>query len=222
MPSRTRQVTAAREFPNLAHCRGIKYLVMKTNPKILVFAGSTRTGSLHRKLAALAADELRRAGVDVTLADLREYPMPLYDGDAEAAQGVPENARRFKELVRSHDALVIASPEYNGSFSALVKNTIDWISRPAAGEPPLAVFRGKPAALLSASPGPGAGKRGLRHLRELLEMIGMKVVPAQVAVARASEAFDEAGNLIRPEDQEAVRSLVEELVRLVREQALAA
>jgi len=148
--------------------------------------------------------------------------MPLYDGDAEAAQGVPENARRFKELVRSHDALVIASPEYNGSFSALVKNTIDWISRPAAGEPPLAVFRGKPAALLSASPGPGAGKRGLRHLRELLEMIGMKVVPAQVAVARASEAFDEAGNLIRPEDQEAVRSLVEELVRLVREQALAA
>jgi len=195
---------------------------MKTNPKILVFAGSTRTGSLHRKLAALAADELRRAGVDVTLADLREYPMPLYDGDAEAAQGVPENARRFKELVRSHDALVIASPEYNGSFSALVKNTIDWISRPAAGEPPLAVFRGKPAALLSASPGPGAGKRGLRHLRELLEMIGMKVVPAQVAVARASEAFDEAGNLIRPEDQEAVRSLVEELVRLVREQALAA
>ena len=195
---------------------------MKTNPKILVFAGSTRTGSLHRKLAALAADELRRAGVDVTLADLREYPMPLYDGDAEAAQGVPENVRRFKELVRSHDALVIASPEYNGSFSALVKNTIDWISRPAAGEPPLAVFRGKPAALLSASPGPGAGKRGLRHLRELLEMIGMKVVPAQVAVARASEAFDEAGNLIRPEDQEAVRSLVEELVRLVREQALAA
>ena len=116
---------------------------MKINqePKILVFAGSTRTGSLHRKLAALAAAELSRAGMDVTLADLRDYPMPLYDGDSEASQGVPENAARFKELVRAHDALVVASPEYNGSFSALLKNTIDWISRPAPGEGPLAVFR---------------------------------------------------------------------------------
>jgi len=191
-------------------------------PKILVFAGSTRTGSLHRKLAHLVAGELRHAGMAVTLADLRDYPMPLYDGDTEAARGVPDSARRFKEVVRGHDALVIASPEYNGSFSALVKNTIDWISRPSPGEPPLAVFRGKPAVLASASPGPGAGKRGLRHLRELLEMIGMKVVPAQVAVARASEAFDESGNLVRPEDQAAVRQLVEELVQAVREQTLAA
>jgi chromate reductase len=128
----------------------------------------------------------------VTLADLRDYSMPLYDGDAEAAQGIPSNALRFKELVREHDALVLASPEYNGSFSAMLKNTIDWISRPAPGEPPLAVFRGKQAALLSASPGPGAGKRGLRHLRELLEMIGMRVVPSQVTVARGFEAFDES------------------------------
>jgi NAD(P)H-dependent FMN reductase len=190
--------------------------------KVLVFAGSTRTGSLHRKLAELAAGELRQAGFTATLADLRDYPMPLYDGDAEIAQGMPENARRFKELVRAHDALAIASPEYNGSFSALLKNTIDWISRPAPGEPPLAVFRGKPAALLSASPGPGAGKRGLRHLRELLEMIGMTVVPAQVTVARAGEAFDPAGNLVRPEDRAAVVQLVAELARAVEAQALAA
>jgi NAD(P)H-dependent FMN reductase len=156
------------------------------------------------------------------LADLRDYPMPLYDGDSEASLGVPENARRFQELVRGHDVLLTASPEYNGSFSALVKNTIDWISRTAPGEPMRAVFRGKDAALLSASPGPAAGKRGLRHLRELLEMIGMKVVPAQVAVARASEAFDEAGNLVRPEDLAALRQLVEELVPAVRGEALAA
>jgi NAD(P)H-dependent FMN reductase len=211
------------KFLNPAVCAHIEYLVMKIHePKILVFAGSTRTGSLHGKLAHLAAGELRRAGMSVTLADLRDYPMPLYDGDTEAAQGMPENARRFKELVRGHDALVIASPEYNGSFSALLKNTIDWISRPAPGEPPLAVFRGKPAALLSASPGPGAGTRGLRHLRELLEMIGMKVVPAQVAVARASQAFDESGNLVRPEDQAAVAQLVEALAQTVRAQTLAA
>jgi NAD(P)H-dependent FMN reductase len=186
---------------------------MKTpgEPRILVFAGSTRTGSFNRKLATLAAVELRSAGMDVTLADLREYPMPLYDGDSEAALGVPDNARRFKELVREHDALVVASPEYNGSFSALVKNTIDWISRPAEGEPPLAVFRGKAAALLSASPGKGAGKRGLRHVRELLEMIGMKVIAAQVNVGRATEAFDEGGNLARPEDRAALRQLVDEL-----------
>jgi NAD(P)H-dependent FMN reductase len=190
-------------------------------PKVLVFAGSTRTGSLHGKLAALAARELRNAGMAVTLADLRDYSMPLYDGDAEAAQGLPPNATRFQELVRDHDALVVASPEYNGSFSALVKNTIDWISRPAAGQPPLAVFRGKPAALVSASPGPGAGRRGLRHLRELLEMIGMQVLPAQVSVARALEAFDESGNLVRPEDQAALRELTEQVVQAVRERTLA-
>jgi NAD(P)H-dependent FMN reductase len=196
---------------------------MKTQePRILVFAGSTRTGSFNRKLAQFVAGELRNAGMAVTLADLRDYAMPLYDGDTEAAQGLPDAARRFKELVREHDALAIASPEYNGSFSALVKNTIDWISRPAPGEPPLAVFRGKLAALASVSPGSGAGKRGLRHLRELLEMIGMKVVPTQVAVARVSQAFDESGNLVRPEDQAAVRQLVEELVQAVREQTLAA
>jgi chromate reductase, NAD(P)H dehydrogenase (quinone) len=209
-------------FSNPDDYLGIIYLVMKINPKVLVFAGSTRTGSLHGKLAALAAGELRGAGVDVTLANLRDYPMPLYDGDLEAASGVPESAHRFKELVRGHDALVIASPEYNGSFSALVKNTIDWISRPAPGEPMLAVFRGKQAALLSASPGPGAGKRGLRHLRELLEMIGMKVVSTQVAVPRAAEAFDESGNLIRPEDRAALRQLVEELAMAAGEQAVAA
>ena len=140
---------------------------MKKNgeSRVLVFAGSTRTGSFNEKLAALAAGELRNAGLEVTLAHLRDYPMPLYDGDAEAAQGVPESARRFKELVREHDALVVASPEYNGSFPALLKNAIDWISRPAPGEPPLAVFRGKPAALLEI-----AAKRSLKG--EFVVLVG--------------------------------------------------
>jgi NAD(P)H-dependent FMN reductase len=216
-------IANSERFLNPAGCHAIKYLVMKIHePKILVLAGSTRTGSLNRKLAHLVAGALRNTGMPVTLADMRDYPMPLYDGDTEAAQGVPGNVLRFKELVRGHDALVIASPEHNGSFSALLKNTIDWISRPSPGEPPLAVFRGKQAALLSASPSPGAGKRGLRHLRELLEMIGMKAVPAQVAVARATEAFDASGELVRPEDQAAVRQLVEELVQTLREPGLAA
>ena len=148
-------------------------------PKVLVFAASTRSGSFNRKLAELAAANLRAAGMEVTLADLRDYPMPLYDADTEAAHGLPERAKAFKELALRHDAFVIASPEYNGSFSALLKNTIDWISRPEPGEPPLAAFQGKAAVLLSASPGPGGGRRGLRHLRELLGMIGVTVVPAQ-------------------------------------------
>jgi chromate reductase len=186
--------------------------------KILVFAGSTRNDSLHRKLALEAAEELRRVGAEVTVADLRDYPMPLYDGDLEAAQGMPVGAKAFKELVRGQDGLAIASPEYNGSFPALLKNAIDWISRPEAGEPPLAALRGKTAALLAGSPGPGGGQRGLRHLRELLEMIGMKVAPSQVTVARAMEAFDAEGRLSRREDEEAVERVIGELVEAVREQ----
>ena len=176
--------------------------------KVLVFSGSTRTGSLNRQLARAAAEELRRQGLDVTLADLRDYPMPLYDGDLEAQGGLPEHAQAFRGLLRDHDVFVIASPEYNGSFSALLKNVIDWASRAAPGERPGAVFRGKKAALLAASPGPGGGQRGLRHLRELLQMIGVDVLPTDVTISRAHEAFDAEGRLIRPE---AVDALAEQL-----------
>ena len=184
-----------------------------TGLKALIFAASTRTGSFNRKLAEVTAEQLRAAGTDVLLADLRDFPMPLYDGDSEAAQGVPESAKRLKELLRERDMLVVVSPEYNGSFSALLKNTIDWISRPLAGEPPLAVFRGKLAGLASASPGKGGGRRGLRHVRELLEMIGMKVVPSQVNIAGAASAFDSEGKLVNPEDRAAVQQLAADLVQ---------
>src|SRR3954447_3695602 len=173
-------------------------------PKVLVFAGSTRTGSLHRKLAIAAAADLRARGLDVTLADLRDYPMPLYDGDLETESGVPENARAFRQLLERHDVFVIASPEYNGSFPALLKNVIDWTSRPTPGERPAAVFHRKTAALLSASPGPGGGSRGLRHLRELLQMVGVEVLPVDVTIPRASSAFDDEGRLARPEDTAAL------------------
>jgi len=137
--------------------------------------------------------------------------MPLYDGDVESVHGLPPNARAFKELVKAHDAMVIASPEYNGSFPAIVKNVIDWISRPEAGESPLAAFAGKKAALLSTSPGPGGGKRGLRHLRELLEMIRVTVVPEQLTVSRALQAFDADGGLARTEDREQLHKVLESL-----------
>jgi chromate reductase len=177
------------------------------NPKILVFAGSTRAGSLHRKLARTVAADLAQRGLDVTLADLRDYPMPIYDGDLETGSGLPENARAFRKLLAGHDLFVIASPEYNGSFPALLKNVIDWTSRGEPGERPCAVFRGKTAALLAASPGPGGGSRGLRHLRELLEMIGVTVLPVDVTVPRAFSAFDDEGRLTRPEEIAAIDKL---------------
>ncbi|SPE40084.1 NADPH-dependent FMN reductase [Candidatus Sulfopaludibacter sp. SbA3] len=180
--------------------------------KVLVFAGSTRLDSFHRKLALEAVAALRAAGAEATFADLRDYPMPLYDGDVEAAQGLPSNARAFKELVKAHNAIVIASPEYNGSFPALVKNAIDWISRPEGDETHLLAFRGKKAALLSTSPGPGGGQRGLRHLRELLEMIGVHVIAGQLTIPKAFEAFDAAGRLARPQDREQLRRVIEGLV----------
>jgi NAD(P)H-dependent FMN reductase len=178
--------------------------------RTLVLAGSTRTDSLHRKLARAAAEELRNRGLEVTVADLRDYRMPLYDGDIEAAEGLPEAALKFRKLLAEHDLLVIASPEYNGSFPALVKNTIDWTSRPAeAGERPAAHYRGKRAALLAGSPGPGGGRRGLRHLRELLETIGVTVVGEPVAVAGAHKAFDGEGRLVRQDVVEDLRRLAD-------------
>lgn len=188
--------------------------------KVLVFAGSTRADSLNKKLARAAAEELRNAGLDITLADLSDYPMPLYDGDVEAAQGLPPNAKRFKELLRAHDAVAIASPEYNGSFPALLKNAIDWVSRPEPGEPRLAAFAGKKALLLSASPGPGGGRRAMRHLRELLEMIGVSVIAAHAAIAKAAAAFGPAGELLREEDRDALRNAAAEFVAAVQPNAV--
>ena len=189
---------------------------MMDKPRVLVFAGSTRSGSLNRKLAAAAAAALERQGLAVTLADLRDYPMPIYDGDLEASAGMPDSARAFKALVRSHQALAIASPEYNGSFAALLKNAIDWATRPEPGEPRLAAFQGKKAIIMAASPSPHGGKRGLRHLRELLEMIHVQVLPTQLTLGGASEAFDADGRLVRAEDRAALDRQAQELAQALR------
>ncbi|MCX6626317.1 MAG: NAD(P)H-dependent oxidoreductase [Candidatus Solibacter sp.] len=183
------------------------------HPKILVLAGSARLDSLNRKLARQTVEALRSAGLEATLADLRDFSMPMYDGDLEAGQGLPPAAKALKELARRHDGFAIASPEYNGSFPALLKNALDWISRPEQGEHPLQVFRGKVAAILSASPGPGGGRRGLRHLRELLEMMSVSVVPRELAIARASGAFDADGRLTRPEDLTGLQELAAALAQ---------
>jgi NAD(P)H-dependent FMN reductase len=189
---------------------------MSVKPRVLVFATSNRTGSFNRKLAVAAAAELERHGLEVTLADLRDYPMPMYDGDLEASAGMPEAAKAFKRLMRTHDAWVIVSPEYNGSFSALFKNTIDWATRPEPDEPRLAAFQNKKVAIMAASPGPRGGQRGLRHVRELLEMLRVETLPAQITLASASEAFDAEGHLTRAEDRAALEGVAVDLARALQ------
>lgn len=165
-------------------------------PKILAFAGSTRGGSFNKKLIALAADAARAAGAEVTTVDLRDLALPLFDEDLEAASGLPEGAKRFKALLRESDGFLIASPEYNSSITAALKNAIDWASRAESDdEPPLVAYRGKVAAVCSASPGALGGLRGLVTLRSILGNIGVIVLPGQVCISTAHEAFDEGGRL---------------------------
>lgn len=168
---------------------------MSYAPRILVFAGSTRTGSLNKKLARVAAGFAEEAGAEVTLVDLRDLPMPLYDGDLEAAEGIPANAMQLRRLMMACDGMILACPEYNSSITGVLKNAIDWVSRPVQGEPDLVAYKGKVVGLLSASPGALGGLRGLVTVRSILGNIGCIVLPNQVAVSRANEAFDEEGNL---------------------------
>jgi NAD(P)H-dependent FMN reductase len=176
-------------------------------PRILAFAGSTRKESFNKKLLAIAARGARDAGADVTLLDLRDFPLPLFDQDLEAEQGMPENGRKLKKLFIDHAGLLIAAPEYNSSVTAVLKNTIDWVSRPAPGEPSLVAFRGKVATLMSASPGALGGLRGLVHVRSILGNIGVIVLPDQVAIAKAHDALKPDESLIDPKQQASIEGL---------------
>ena len=188
---------------------------MAITPKILAFAGSTRTDSYNKRLVKLAAAGARAAGAEVTLIDLRDFPLPLFDGDLEAREGLPPNGRRLKDLFLAHQGLLISAPEYNSSITAVLKNTIDWVSRPVPGEAPLGCFDGKVAAILSASPGALGGLRGLVHVRAILGNIKVLVLPDQVAVSKANEAFDPDGSLKDPKQQAAVEGLGAQLARAI-------
>jgi NAD(P)H-dependent FMN reductase len=185
-------------------------------PKILAFAGSTRTGSFNKKVLGYAVSRLRATGIEVTHVDLRDFPMPLYDGDLEQREGIPEHGRSFKRLLIEHAGFLIASPEYNSSISGVLKNAIDWASRPEPGEPTLVAFRGKVAGLLSASPGALGGLRGLVHVRAILGNIGVLVIPEQVAVTKANETLDENGAPKEEGPRKSIEALVVRLSTVVR------
>jgi len=185
-------------------------------PKVLVLAGSTRRASFNRRLAAAAAEVSKEQGAVTTLLELADYPLPLFSQDLESEDGLPGHALELKNLFLAHDALIIACPEYNGSITPLLKNTIDWVSRRAGDEPSLAAYRGKTALLLSASPGALGGLRGLVHVRAILSGIGVLVLPEQIAVPRAFEAFTESGSLADDAHAEKVHRAVAELIRVTR------
>jgi chromate reductase, NAD(P)H dehydrogenase (quinone) len=186
--------------------------------KVLVIAGSARRGALSVQLAQAAAVMLRDSGAQATTLDLRALALPIYDGDIEAEQGVPPGAAKLRDALRSHDALLLVTPEYNGFPTPLVINAFDWLSRlkadadmPAA----LALTASKPVALLSSSPGPLGGLRSMNYMRQYLSMaFAMLVVPQQFALSRAAEAFDEQGGLKDEKSRNAVQGVLAALVKV--------
>jgi len=192
-----------------------------TATRLLAFAGSLREGSYNRRLIPVLAEGARIAGAEVTLIELRDYPLPVYDGDIEAA-GMPDNVRRLQQLLREHDGLLISTPEYNGSMPALVKNTLDWISRPMEnGKSGTTLFADKVAGIVSASPGAAGGLRSLLVLRDALAKLGLIVVPQQVAVGLAAEKLPERGVLADDRQRAGVYGVGAAVVRLASAQALA-
>ena len=185
---------------------------MPPTPRILAFAGSTRKDSWNKKLIAIADAAARQAGGEVTLVDLAEYPMPLYDGDLEKNEGIPPNGKKFKELLKSHHGLLISAPEYNSSITGVLKNAIDWASRPEPNEPGLVAFIGKVAGLMAASPGALGGLRGLVHVRAILGNIQVLVIPEQFTIASAHEAFNPDGSLKDEKKQATLEGIAKKVV----------
>ena len=181
--------------------------------KILVIPGSLRSGSLNARLAAAAAHEFALAGVEVTRISLGDFPLPIYDGDLQTKSGVPKNAVNLKRMIAAHHGVLIVTPEYNSSVPALVKNTIDWVSRVHdAHETRGQVFRERPFAIAAASEGRLGGTRALAALRLILSACQASVIPSQLALSFAGEAYDDMDRLKHPPDTEALKALVRQLI----------
>jgi NAD(P)H-dependent FMN reductase len=167
---------------------------MTYQPKILAFAGSLRKDSFNKKAVKVAAEAARQAGAEVTLIDLKDFPVPPYDGDIEAAEGLPKNAIKLQDLMLEHDGFLISSPEYNSGIPGTFKNYIDWTSRPRGELKAGACYADKYCSLMTASPGGLGGIRALPNIRTILASMGVNVLPQDFALSKAHEAFDEDGN----------------------------
>jgi NAD(P)H-dependent FMN reductase len=181
--------------------------------RLLFFAGSTREGSYNKKLAKLAQHIATANGIEGVFVDLKDYPMPLYHGDLEANEGPPLKAQEFKALLTEYQGVFIATPEYNSSIPPLLKNTIDWVTRVRAkGETGLEVYKSRVFAISGASPGYYGAMRSLLTLRQILEVgVGATVIPQQLALPRAGDAFEEDGSLKDKVQQNLLKDVVEKL-----------
>lgn len=187
-------------------------LSLFSEPKVLVFAGSTREDSYNKKLAHEAASIAEKMGAKVTWIDLKDYSMPFYDEDLEKTVGMPENAKRLRQAMMDSNAILIASPEYNQSIPAVLKNALDWASRAENGSSSKEAFQGKVFGIMSASPGKKGGARGLIHLRTIIEDVRGKVIAKQVSIPQAFQAFDETGAL---QDDTLKKALQEEVEQVL-------
>ena len=193
---------------------------MAGKPKILAFAGSARKDSWNKRILALAVQGAKAAGADVTVLDFRDLVLPLFDQDEEAKNGLHPNARKLKDLMIAHHGFLIACPEYNSSITPLLKNAIDWASRPVANETPLNCYHGKVAALMSASEGAFGGLRGLVHVRAILGNIRTLVLPDQVAVPRVNTLFGPDGAVTNPAVQKSLEQLGADVAAIVTKLSL--
>jgi chromate reductase len=181
--------------------------------KILVIPGSLRTGSHNARLAAAAGYQFAQAGVEVTRISLSDFPLPIYDGDLQTRSGVPKHAVNLKRMMSAHHGVLIVTPEYNSSVPPLVKNAIDWVSRVQdAHETRYQVFRGRPFAIAAASESRIGGTRCLAALRLILSACHATVIPNQLALSFAGEAYDDMDRLKHPADIEALGALVRQLI----------
>lgn len=184
------------------------------NPKILVCAGSARSGSHNGRLVALVAKKLAILDADVTHLSLKDYPLPIYDGDLEAASGVPDNAKKLHRLFDAQDGVFLACPEYNAGVTPLLKNALDWISRV---KEPGDAYKNKAFTLGAASPGAFGGMRGLIGMRTILEVgLGALVLPQMISVPRAASAFDGGGDLVDERAADQLDKLVDALLKATR------
>jgi NAD(P)H-dependent FMN reductase len=187
-----------------------------SSPKVLAFAGSTRKESVNKRLARIALQAAKKAGAETTFVDLQDFNIPLYCDDLVAKQGIPEGVLQFKQLLNSHNGFFIASPEYNGSLTGVLKNAIDWATIKADGEERMSCWNGKIAGLVSASPGGLGGIRGLHHLRTILAGIGTFVLPNHLAVGNSTENLQNEKQITDEKLQLQLESLTHEMVRVIR------
>ena len=184
-------------------------------PRILAFSGSLRADSLNHRILRIAAEGASTAGAAVEIIKLKDFDLPLYDGDQEAATGLPAGAIALKERMKAAQGFLIASPEHNSTYSAALKNALDWASRPQPGEASMACFKNKAAALISASPGALGGLRGLPQLATLLRNLQMIVLPNQRAISAAHEAFLGDGSMKDRAAAEGLRAVGADLVKFL-------